>query len=465
MRSINERTWKRRVGLAAGLALLLIAGGAPAAAQQEDVVLELRSRGGRPIPLALPAPVVGAGASEHGRHLYEVLWNDLHYSMAFELIDAANYPATVSDDSNIPWDAWRGTGARALITGVVELQGDRIFVEFRLFDVTTGEQRTGRRYSQVIGGLSPADAAYRVRRIAHEFNDEAVLYYTGRRGVASTQIAFVSDRERPAMPPGSPPNPQKELFLMDADGERQRRITYDASIALSPDFSPQADRIVYQTYRAYGGIPNAEIFMALRSGGKPRPVVTCKGTNTGPKFSPDGTLVALSSSCNDNSEIYTVRPDGTNLQRITRNPAADVSPGWSPNGRQIVFVSDRSGSQQLYVMDATGLNTRRLATSGGQKDDPVWQPGNGELIAYTASTGGNNFDIFVYDLSTDRNYQLTRGSGRKEAPSWSPDGRQLVFEWARGGSVQIWAMGLDGSRQRMLTSTGNNLTPTWGDRP
>ena len=116
-------------------------------------------------------------------------------------------------------------------------------------------------------------------------------------------------------------------------------------------------------------------------------------------------------------------------------------------------------------MDATGLNTRRLFAPGGQKDDPAWQPVHGELIAYTASTGGNNFDIFVYDLTSDRVFQLTRGRGRKEAPAWSPDGRQLVFEWTRDEGTQLWAMGLDGSRLRRLTAAGNNLTPSWGNRP
>ena len=73
--------------------------------------------------------------------------------------------------------------------------------------------------------------------------------------------------------------------------------------------------------------------------------------------------------------------------------------------------------------------------------------------------------IWIHDVAGDRSYQLTRGRGCKEAPTWSPDGRQLAFEWARGDSIQIWAMGLDGSRQRMLTNNGNNLTPAWSARP
>lgn len=420
-------------------------------------MLEIRSRGGQPVRLALTRPVAGGGTATYARLLHEVLWDDLHHSMAFEMVDPDRYP-DVGPGESIPWDRWRATGAEALLQTSIELQEERVFVEFRLHDIATGEQRVGKRYSQAVGGLTPGDAEYRIRRVAHLINDEAVLFITGVRGVASTDIAFVSDRSVVA--------PQKEIFIMDADGARQRRITFDASIALSPSFSPQADRIVYQTYRMRNGVPNTALFMILKGGGAPRGLVTCRGTNLGPSFSPDGTLLVLASSCDtDNLEIHTVRPDGSGLTRITRNPGADVSPSWSPNGRQIVFVSDRSGRPELYVMDSSGLNTRRLDTSGGQKDDPVWQPVRGDLVAYTASTGGGNFDIFVYDFESGRSYRLTSGSGRKESPTWSADGRQIAFEWARGDSVQIWAMGLDGSRQRMLTGTGNNLTPSWGDRP
>ncbi|NKB89747.1 MAG: hypothetical protein GKS06_16145 [Acidobacteria bacterium] len=444
--------------VAAAAAVLLTAASAPA--QDQDVLMEIRERAGAAIKIAVPTFRAGAGTAEHARMIHEVLSQDLTYSMVFDIVDPRVYPSSAPGEP-IPWDSWRSTGARALVQGETRMEGNEFVVEFRLLDVETGRQVDGKRYRNVLEGLTENSSRYIIRQVAHFYNDEAVLHYTGVRGVAATQVAFVSDRAAPAG------TPQKEIWVMSSDGERQRRITFNRSIALSPTFSPQGDRIAYQTYVLRNGFPRAEIHMILKSGGQPSVVMGCDGTgtNNGPAFSPDGTQIAMSSSCTGNSEIWLINDTGTRRRQITHSAAADVSPAWSPNADQIAFVSDRTGSQQLYVMDATGLNTRRLSAPAGNKDDPTWQPVRGDLIAFTASTGGNNFDIFVYDTQTDRVHQLTRGRGRKEAPSWSPDGRQLVFEWAQGSSVQIWMMGFDGSHQRMLTNVGNNITPAWGSRP
>jgi len=453
----NSCSTKTIVGAGIALvAMLSIADSTPA--QDQDVMLEIRQRTGTAIKVALPTFLAGGSAAEHARVIHTVLRQDLEYSMVFEIVDPRVYPSAAPGEP-IPWDAWRSTGARALVQGDVRMEDSNLVVEFRLYDVATGRQVDGKRRTNPLAGRSEESVMYVLRQVAHYFNDEAILHYTGVRGVASTQVAFVSDREQPVG------TPQKEVFVMSYDGERQRRITYNKSIALSPSFSPQGDRIAYQTYVLRDGFPRAEIHMILKTGGQPSVVMGCDGTNNGPSFSPDGTQIAISSSCSGNSEIWLINDNASRRRQITHNPAADVSPAWSPNADQIVFVSDRSGAQQLYVMDATGLNTRRLSAPGGQKDDPTWQPVRGDLIAFTASTGGNNFDIFVYDLHTDRVHQLTSGRGRKEAPSWSPDGRQLVFERAQGSSVQIWMMGFDGSHQRMLTSAGSNITPAWGNRP
>lgn len=58
-------------------------------------------------------------------------------------------------------------------------------------------------------------------------------------------------------------------------------------------------------------------------------------------LSPDGSRVLFQSDRTSDWEIYTIRPDGTELVRLTRSPGPDVTPIWSPNGKRIVFASER----------------------------------------------------------------------------------------------------------------------------
>ena len=92
-------------------------------------------------------------------------------------------------------------------------------LEGRLVDLKSGQAIVGKRYRSQFN---------LARRVGHTFADEIVLFFTGRRGVALTTIAFYSDRDGGA----------KEIFLMDADGANQRRITGHKSISMSPAWRP-----------------------------------------------------------------------------------------------------------------------------------------------------------------------------------------------------------------------------------
>jgi TolB protein len=88
------------------------------------------------------------------------------------------------------------------------------------------------------------------------------------------------------------------------------------------------------------------------------------GAPVTPSWSPDGSTIAFATSSfgdPESGEIYTVRPDGTGLRRLTRNGVWDTSPDWSPDGKRIVFARDRGdGRGRIYVMDARGRHARAL---------------------------------------------------------------------------------------------------------
>jgi TolB protein len=93
-----------------------------------------------------------------------------------------------------------------------------------------------------------------------------------------------------------------------------------------------------------------------------------------PAWSPGGEWIAFVSTEGGNDEIFLIRPDGSDLRRLTTNTWEwDKHPTWSPDGSQIVFWSNReSGRRQLWIMNADGSNPRELLESPYNDWDPIW---------------------------------------------------------------------------------------------
>ena len=96
--------------------------------QGEDIYIELRNRAVNPITLAVPTFSIISGAEGEANMLRQVLWNDLDYSMVFDLVDSKFYPDVASGDGPPDFTAWRQTEAEALIRGFVRRQGDDLIL-------------------------------------------------------------------------------------------------------------------------------------------------------------------------------------------------------------------------------------------------------------------------------------------------------------------------------------------------
>lgn len=178
--------------------------------------------------------------------------------------------------------------------------------------------------------------------------------------------------------------------------------------------------------------------------------------------------IAFVSSRDGNPEIYTINPDGTNLTRLTNDPAVDEEPAWSPDGKRIAFFSGRSGGSELYVMNADGSNVVRLTFSGTFAESPSWSP-DGTKIAYSAASNGSaNLWVVSPNAGGPGPTLLFEAPGWDAQPSWSPDGTRLalVSDWNAYDFVwDIFLINADGSGFTGLTGNifdhVDFLAPSW----
>ena len=129
-------------------------------------------------------------------------------------------------------------------------------------------------------------------------------------------IVFVSERD------GTP-----YIYLMDADGNNQGRLTKGNKPELEPAWSPDGQKIAFVLSESTT-LTNIYI---VNADGTDLHSLTKKtaGYNENPVWSPDGTMLAFWSDRTGNHEIFIIKPDGTGLVNLTNHPAADENPSWS----------------------------------------------------------------------------------------------------------------------------------------
>jgi TolB protein len=401
---------------------------------KEIAYIDITSPDARKINIAVPWFVNNEQPEQlqiFGRDLADTLGKALSFHGIFSLIPSEQYGNR--QDAN-----WKSLGADFVVIGSYSLSARGIKMEIRLLDVAGGDMLMGKRYN----GKRDHEQSMLFR-----FTDSVIKEMTGQDGIASSQIAFVSDRSG-----------FKEIYLTDILGEKPRQITRHKNLVVSPRFLPGGRYLTYTSYHS----GNQNLYITdLQQSRTTRPLSRRRGMNLAPAWSPDGKNMILTLSKDGNPDLFLLDRKGKIIKQLTHRSGINVSPTWSPDGKQIAFVSDRSGRPQIYLMNLKSGKVQRVTFSGSENAEPSWSPQD-DLITYSSLVDGSYqiFAIATHPGATPR--QITNGSGHHESPTWSPDGKQILFSLRKGQTQKIYAVLKNGSNMRQLFELqGNQTYPRW----
>jgi len=283
-------------------------------------------------------------------------------------------------------------------------------------------------------------------------------------GGENAEAYFSPDGTRLIYQSTRPDYPCDQIYTMQIDGTGQRRVStgtgrttcgyfypggsqilFASTHEASPDCPPRpsfARGYVWPIYRGY------DIYRAEADGSRLTPLTRTDGYDAEATIAPDG-LIVFTSVRDGDMEIYSMRPDGSDVKRLTNRPGPDGGPFFSHDGQRIVFRGREPGpgaelddyrallkeglwrptSLELFVMDRDGRNLRQVTRLGGANFAPSWHP-DGKRIIFASNIHdpkGRNFDLYLVNVDGSGLERVTFNETFDGFPMFSPDGRKLVF--------------------------------------
>ncbi len=310
------------------------------------------------------------------------------------------------------------------------------------------------------------------RTFSHDVANKIYKSIKGVDSIFRTKILFASDRT------GTRNDQQKELYIMDFDGQRRQRVTYEKSMIISPIISQDNTKVLFTSIeskweKSNNGrvhkIKNPNLYSYDLRTRKKTLISDKKGINSGAIFTEDGKSIYLTLSNGKNSDIYEMNLKTKSTRRVTTNYSDDVDPHINKDGSLLTFLSGRSGRAMIYTLDPRGRekNVKRISYVGKFNSAPRFSP-DGKQIVFS-SWVDNRFDIYKIDSNGQNLTRLTKNFGSNEEPWFSPDGQFIVFTSQRvlsrtKATQDVYIMNIEGEIVAKITNNyGKCYTPRWSN--
>jgi Tol biopolymer transport system component len=217
-----------------------------------------------------------------------------------------------------------------------------------------------------------------------------------------------------------------DVFVMRADGSGQKQLTHGGELDSRPVVSPNG-RIVLFERRLVASGPR-DLLTVNVNGGDPHAVAASAADEHEASFSPDGLTIAFvrtsAAEGGSNDDIYSVRPSGAKLRRLTRTPGLDE---FAPNVLKETIVYSRGANTEgpsayadVYRMDLAGKHVKKVIAGAGSAyvEDVT---GNGRSILFARDQG-----LWVKQIGGRGRKLSNLPDNAKTNSVFSSDGKQVA---------------------------------------
>lgn len=239
-----------------------------------------------------------------------------------------------------------------------------------------------------------------------------------------------------------------------------RQVTSNASVDIQPEWSNDSTTLIFKSNRQSADpVQSFKIYTIKPDGSGISRIYTDMNYHGYPDWSPNEDYVIFNSFDPGNSEIYTASVATGTSVRLTNDPSFDDSGRWSPDGTKVVFFSTRTGGSEMYTMDVSESGSPvasmvRLTNNSWRDEQARWSPNSRQLIYESNKLNQGQMKVWLYDLDTAAETQVTFGDSDDGYPNWSPDGTHIIYDSLSGttGNRDIFIVPLSGaSPTRQIT--------------
>ena len=269
--------------------------------------------------------------------------------------------------------------------------------------------------------------------------------------LSSEKIVFASNRDG-----------NWEIYMMNPDGTRQERLTYDRAVDCDPVISPTGDQILFNSNRR----GTRDLYLMDVDGRNVRPLFGfTEAYRTHPAWSPNGKRIIYSQRALGGINIHTAGADGTSAKLIVHLENAHSGyPTWSSDGTEIAYVvADEIhwASRQIRFIN---LYTRKQETlfpdDFPRMFNPSWAPIGNRIAFVWFRPAEKRQSVFI--VNRDGIHLRRIESFVANDPAWAPFGNELIYtEGVIGSNSQIVKINLISRKVTQLTANGSNYAGNW----